>query len=106
MEIIYKNSDLIFNLDLIDKNDYRISVNDLKDAEIKMFTKQTKPENYIVISKTDILDNKIRVDNSELQRLEEGILYVDIHLEFYSNEFEDKKADFQRIIEMNYYIHE
>ena len=104
MEIIYKNSDLIFNLDLTDKNEKQISTNDLKGAEVKLFTKQTNPENYIVI--TDIPYNKIKVDNSELQKLEEGILYADIHPEFYSDEFEDKKVDFQRIIEMNYYIHD
>ncbi len=106
MKTIHKNNDLVFNLELYDTDNQSINVDDLKDADIEMFTLTTTEENYIKIDKQDITGNTIKVDNSQLQKLNEGILYVVVHLVFYDSEFPDGSYDYTKRIETNYYINE
>lgn len=104
MKIIHKNNDLVFNLELYDSDNQLININDLKDVDIELFTLITKDENYIKLDKQDITDNTIKVDNSQLQKLEEGILYITVHLVFYDGEFPDGGYDYTQKLETNYYI--
>lgn len=106
MKIIHKNNDLVFNLELYDSDNQLINIDDLKDVDIEMFTLTTKDENYIRLTKQDISDNKLMVDNSKLQKLEEGILYITVHLVFYVSSFPDGGYDYTKRIETNYYINE
>ena len=106
MKTIHKNNDLVFELELYDPNNQLINVDDLKDVDIEMFTLTTNEENYIKIDKQDITDNKIHIDNSKLQELGEGILYITVHLVFYDSEFPDGSYDYTKRIETNYYINE
>lgn len=106
MKIIHKNNDLVFNLELYDSDNQLINVNDLKDVDIELFTLTTKEDNYIRLTKQDITDNKLMVDNSKLQKLEEGILYITVHLVFYDGSFPDDSYDYTKRIETNYYINE
>lgn len=106
MKIIHKNNDLIFELELYDSDNQLININDLKNVDIELFTLTTKDENYIRLTKQDITDNKLMVDNSKLQKLEEGILYIAVHLVFYDGEFPDNSYDYTKRIETNYYINE
>lgn len=104
MKTIHKNNDLVFNLELYDTNNQPINIDDLKDVDIEMFTLTTKEDNYIRLTKQDITDNKLMVDNSQLQQLEEGILYITVHLVFYDSEFPDGGYDYTQKLETNYYI--
>lgn len=104
MKTIHKNNDLVFNLELYDSDNQLINIGDLKDADIELFTLTTKDENYIKLDKQDISDNKIMVDNSQLQKLEEGILYIVVHLTFYDSSFPDGSYDYTQKLETNYYI--
>lgn len=106
MKTIHKNNDLVFNLELYDSDNQPINVDDLKGIDIEMFTLTTNEENYIKIEKQNITENKIRVDNSQLQKLEEGILYITVHLVFYDGSFPDGSYDYTQKIETNYYINE
>lgn len=106
MKIIHKNNDLVFELELYDTNNQPINIDDLKDVDIELFTLTTKDENYIKLTKQDITDNKLMVDNSKLQELDEGILYITIHLVFYDGSFPDNSYDYTKRIETNYYINE
>lgn len=106
MKIIHKNNDLVFNLELYDADNQLINIDDLKDVDIELFTLTTKDENYIKLTKQDITDNKLMVDNSQLQKLEEGILYIVVHLTFYNNSFSDGSYDYTQKLETNYYIDE
>lgn len=104
MKTIHKNNDLVFELELYDSDNQSINIDDLKGVDIEMFTLTTKEENYIKLDKQDITDNTIKVDNSQLQKLNEGILYVVIHLVFYDGEFPDGSYDYTQKLETNYYI--
>lgn len=104
MKIIHKNNDLVFNLELYDSDNQLINVDDLKDVDIELFTLTTKEDNYIRLTKQDITDNKLMVDNSQLQQLEEGILYIVVHLTFYNSSFPDGSYDYTQKLETNYYI--
>lgn len=104
MKTIHKNNDLVFNLELYDSDNQLINIDDLKSVDIELFTLTTKDENYIRLTKQDITDNKIMVDNSKLQELNEGILYIVVHLTFYNNEFLDGSYDYTQKLETNYYI--
>lgn len=104
MKIIHKNNDLVFNLELYDSDNQLINIDDLKDVDIEMFTLTTKDENYIKLDKQDITDNKIMVDNSQLQKLNEGILYIVVHLVFMMAAFPDGSYDYTQKLETNYYI--
>lgn len=106
MKIIHKNNDLVFNLELYDSDNQLINIDDLKNVDIELFTLTTKDENYIKLDKQDITDNTIKVDNSQLQKLEEGILYIVVHLTFYDGSFPDGSYDYTKRIETNYYINE
>ena len=106
MKIIHKNNDLVFNLELYDSDNQLINIDDLKGVDIEMFTLTTKEDNYIRLDKQDITDNKLMVDNSKLQELDEGILYIVVHLVFYDGEFPDNSYDYTKRIETNYYINE
>lgn len=106
MKTIHKNNDLVFSLELYDSDNQSINVDDLKGVDIEMFTLSTNEENYIKIEKQDITDNKIQVDNSQLQKLEEGIIYIVVHLVFYDGSFPDGGYDYTQKIETNYYINE
>ena len=106
MKTIHKNNDLVFNLELYDSDNQLINIDDLKDVDIELFTLTTKDENYIRLTKQDISDNKLMVDNSKLQELDEGILYITVHLVFYDSEFPDNSYDYTKRIETNYYINE
>ncbi len=106
MKTIHKNNDLVFELELYDTNNQPINIDDLKGADIEIFTLTTNEENYIKIDKQDITGNKIMVDNSQLQKLNEGILYVVVHLVFYDSEFPDGSYDYTQKLETNYYINE
>lgn len=106
MKIIHKNNDLVFNLELYDSDNQLINVDDLKDVDIELFTLTTKEDNYIRLTKQDITDNKLMVDNSQLQQLEEGILYITVHLVFYDTESPDGSYDYTQKLETNYYINE
>lgn len=104
MKTIHKNNDLVFNLELYDSDNQLINIDDLKGVDIELFTLTTKEDNYIKLDKQDITDNTIKVDNSQLQKLNEGILYVVIHLVFYDGEFPDGSYDYTQKLETNYYI--
>lgn len=104
MKTIHKNNDLVFELELYDSDNQLISINDLKDVDIELFTLTTKDENYIKLTKQDITDNKLMLDNSKLQELDEGILYIVVHLVFYDSEFPDGSYDYTQKLETNYYI--
>lgn len=106
MKTIHKNNDLVFELELYDSDNQSINVDDLKDADIEMFTLTTTEENYIKLTKQDITENKIHIDNSQLQKLNEGILYITVHLVFYDGSFPDGGYDYTKKIETNYYIDE
>ena len=106
MKTIHKNNDLVFELELYDSDNQSINVDDLKDADIEMFTLTTTEENYIKLTKQDITENKIHIDNSQLQKLSEGILYVVVHLVLYDGSFPDGSYDYTQKIETNYYINE
>lgn len=106
MKTIHKNNDLVFNLELYDSDNQLINIDDLKSVDIEMFTLTTNEENYIKIEKQDITGNTIKVDNSQLQKLNEGILYVVVHLVFYDGSFPDGSYDYTQKIETNYYIDE
>lgn len=106
MKTIHKNNDLVFELELYDSDNQSINVDDLKSVDIEMFTLTTNEENYIKIEKQDITENKIHIDNSQLQKLEEGILYIVVHLVFYDGSFPDGGYDYTQKIETNYYINE
>lgn len=94
MKIIHKNNDLVFELELYDSDNQLININDLKDVDIELFTLTTKEDNYIKLDKQDITDNTIKVDNSKLQKLEEGILYIVVHLTFYNSSFPNDSYDY------------
>lgn len=104
MKTIHKNNDLVFNLELYDSDNQLINIDDLKGVDIEMFTLTTKEDNYIRLDKQDITDNKLMVDNSKLQELDEGILYIVVHLVFYDGEFPDNSYDYTQKLETNYYI--
>lgn len=104
MKTIHKNNDLVFELELYDSDNQLINIGDLKDIDIELFTLTTKDENYIRLTKQDITDNKLMVDNSQLQKLEEGILYITVHLTFYDGSFPDGSYDYTQKLETNYYI--
>jgi hypothetical protein len=104
MKTIHKNNDLVFNLELYDSDNQLINIDDLKSVDIELFTLTTKEDNYIKLDKQDITDNKIMVDNSKLQKLEEGILYIVVHLTFYDSSFPDGSYDYTQKLETNYYI--
>lgn len=106
MKTIHKNNDLVFNLELYDSDNQLINIDDLKGVDIEMFTLTTKEDNYIKLDKQDITDNTIKVDNSQLQKLEEGILYIVVHLTFYDSSFPDGSYDYTQKLETNYYINE
>ena len=106
MKTIHKNNDLVFELELYDSDNQPINIDDLKSVDIEMFTLSTNEENYIKLNKQDITENKIRVDNSQLQKLEEGILYITVHLVFYDGSFPDGSYDYTQKLETNYYINE
>lgn len=106
MKIIHKNNDLVFNLELYDSDNQLINIDDLKSVDIELFTLTTKEDNYIKLDKQDITDSKLMVDNSQLQKLEEGILYIVVHLVFYDGEFPDGSYDYTQKLETNYYIDE
>ncbi len=106
MKIIHKNNDLVFNLELYDSDNQLINIDDLKSVDIELFTLTTKDENYIKLDKQDITDNKLMVDNSQLQELDEGILYIVVHLVFYDGSFPDGSYDYTQKLETNYYIDE
>lgn len=106
MKTIHKNNDLVFNLELYDSDNQLINIDDLKGVDIEMFTLTTKEDNYIRLDKQDITDNKLMVGNSKLQELDEGILYIVVHLVFYDGEFPDNSYDYTKRIETNYYINE
>ena len=106
MKTIHKNNDLVFELELYDSDNQLININDLKNVDIELFTLTTKENNYIRLTKQDITDNKIMVDNSKLQELNEGILYIVVHLVFYDGESPDNSYDYTKRIETNYYINE
>lgn len=106
MKTIHKNNDLVFELELYDSDNQLINVDDLKGVDIEMFTLSTNEENYIKLNKQNITDNTIQVDNSQLQKLNEGILYVVAHLVFYDGSFPDGSYDYTQKIETNYYIDE
>lgn len=106
MKTIHKNNDLVFELKLYDSDNQLINIDDLKDVDIELFTLTTKEDNYIRLTKQDITDNKLMVDNSKLQELDEGILYITVHLVFYDGSFPDGSYDYTKRIETNYYINE
>ena len=106
MKTIHKNNDLVFELELYDTNNQPINIDDLKGVDIEVFTLTTNEENYIKIDKQDITGNTIHIDNSQLQKLNEGILYVVAHLVFYDGSFSDGSYDYTTKIETNYYIDE
>lgn len=106
MKIIHKNNDLVFNLELYDSDNQLINIDDLKGVDIELFTLTTKEDNYIRLTKQDITDNKLMVDNSKLQELNAGILYIVVHLVFYDTESPDGSYDYTKRIETNYYIDE
>ncbi len=106
MKTIHKNNDLVFELELYDSDNQLINIDDLKGVDIELFTLTTKDENYIKLTKQDITDNKLMVDNSQLQKLEEGILYITVHLVFYDGSFPDDSYDYTQKLETNYYINE
>lgn len=104
MKTIHKNNDLVFSLELYDSDNQLINIDDLKGVDIELFTLTTKEDNYIRLTKQDISDNKLMVDNSKLQKLEEGILYIVVHLTFYNSSFLDGSYDYTQKLETNYYI--
>jgi hypothetical protein len=104
MKIIHKNNDLVFSLELYDSDNQLINIDDLKGVDIELFTLTTKEDNYIKLDKQDITDNAIKVDNFQLQKLEEGILYIVVHLTFYNSSFPDGSYDYTQKLETNYYI--
>lgn len=106
MKTIHKNNDLVFELELYDSDNQLINVDDLKGVDIELFTLSTNEENYIKIDKQDITGNTIHIDNSKLQELNEGILYITVHLVFYDGSFPDGSYDYTKRIETNYYINE
>lgn len=106
MKIIHKNNDLVFELELYDFDNQLINIDDLKGVDIELFTLTTKDENYIKLTKQDITDNTIHIDNSKLQELDEGILYIVVHLTFYNSSFFDGSYDYTQKLETNYYIDE
>lgn len=106
MKTIHKNNDLVFELELYDSDNQLINIDDLKGVDIEMFTLTTKEDNYIRLTKQDITGNTIKVDNSQLQKLEEGILYIVVHLVFYDSSFLNGSYDYTKRIETNYYINE
>lgn len=106
MKTIHKNNDLVFELELYDSDNQLINIDDLKDVDIELFTLTTKEDNYIRLTKQDITGNKLMVDNSKLQKLEEGILYITVHLVFYDSSFPDGSYDYTQKLETNYYIDE
>ena len=103
MKTIHKNNDLVFSLELYDSDNQLINIDDLKGVDIELFTLTTKEDNYIRLTKQDISDNKLMVDNSKLQKLEEGILYIVVHLTFYNSSFLDGSYDYTQKLETNYY---
>lgn len=104
MKIIHKNNDLVFELELYDSDNQLINIDGLKGVDIELFTLTTKEDNYIKLDKQDITDNAIKVDNFQLQKLEEGILYIVVHLTFYNSSFPDGSYDYTQKLETNYYI--
>ena len=104
MKIIHKNNDLVFSLELYDSDNQLINIDDLKGVDIELFTLTTKEDNYIKLDKQDITDNAIKVDNFQLQKLEEGLLYIVVHLTFYNSSFPDGSYDYTQKLETNYYI--
>lgn len=101
---IYKNTDLLFTINLTDNDNNIININDVSELSIVFFTDSTSSDNFIEITKDDIInDNQIFLDNSKLDLLNEGLLKYNIKLRFNHTSI-DEPFDIAKTIETEYFI--
>lgn len=101
---IYKNTDLLFTINLSDNDNNIINIADVAELSIVFFTDSSSVENHIIITKDDIInDNQIFLDNSKLDLLNEGLLKYNIKLRFNYTSI-DEPFDIAKTIETEYFI--
>ena len=101
---IYKNTDLLFTINLSDNDNNIINIADVAELSIVFFTDSSSVENHIEITKDDIInDNQIFLDNSKLDLLNEGLLKYNIKLKFNYTSI-DEPFDIAKTIETEYFI--
>ena len=101
---IYKNTDLLFTINLTDNDNNIININDVNELNITFYTDSTSSDNFIEITKDDIInDNQIFLDNSKLNLLNEGLLKYNIKLRFNYTSI-DEPFDIAKEIETEYFI--
>jgi len=104
IKIINKNNDLVVELNITDDEYNAIHVDDVADCTVTVYTTQTPAEKRIIIGKDKIQDNQIFILNEELSRLEEGILFFDIHIRYTDSRFDDGYFDYETTVQNNIYI--
>ena len=100
---IYKNTDLLFSIEIGDNNNI-IDIADIGELTIVFYTDTTSIENHITVTKDDIINsNQIFLDNSKLDLLNEGLLKYNIKLRF-NNTSIDEPFDIAKTVETEYFI--
>lgn len=100
---IYKNTDLLFSIEIGDNNNI-IDIADIGELTIVFYTDTTSIENYITVTKDDIINsNQIFLDNTKLDLLNEGLLKYNIKLRF-NNTSLNEPFDISKTVETEYFI--
>lgn len=101
---IYKETDLLFSINIEDNEGNILKVGDVAELTMSFYTDSTNTENYIIINKDDIInDNQIFIDNSKLDLLNEGLLKYNIKLRF-NNTSINEPFDIAKTVETEYFI--
>nr|DAT88691.1 MAG TPA: hypothetical protein [Caudoviricetes sp.] len=100
---IYKNTDLLFSIEIGDNNNI-IDIADIGELTMLFYTDSTPVENHIVVTKNDIINNnQIFIDNTKLDLLNEGLLKYNIKLRF-NNTSINEPFDIAKTVETEYFI--
>lgn len=108
MKRIYKGSDLVIKLDLKEKCGCPLDLCDTKiinDVEVKVYTKNTSEADIIVVNDLeDLKDNLVKIQSEDLEKLERGIILIDLYIKFTSEVFSDFRYDYKTILTTNFIL--
>lgn len=102
---IFKGSDLVISLCIEDKLGEKIDLTNpdlISRVDIKIFTPDTPPK-YAVSKSTEEINpgNIIKIDDSELAKLNAGVIYIEYDIEFFSDSMEDGVYNVTKVEQTN-----
>ena len=102
MRIINSNTDLVFNVMFLDKNDNKIGSEKFTSFTIKLFTDD--PDNGIIYTLDEFEAGVLRIPSQELRTLHEGQIKIQANYSFADSNYKDSNFNDGAIRNTDYYL--